>query len=224
MGKHHSSRRISPTRATSLVVFIAWSTSICAADLSIRIEDKNQVSVEDTVIELLGQAGNAFTAQAVEITQEGKEFSPELSVVGRGSTILFTNNDPFQHHVYSVSRGNQFDLPLYQGTPARLIEFDNQGVVKLGCNIHDWMLGFVYVAESQQLVIADASGRTRFSNLPAGDYQLRIWNPRLRNNKKVITRSIRLEENDHLDQTIAVSLRKEIRKPPRPQNNNGYDY
>ena len=211
------------SRPLALVSLLVLSAPAASAELSITIEAKNQVSVQDTIVELVDPEGDSTAPREVEITQLDKEFSPEISVIHQGSPVLFSNNDPFQHHVYSVSKGNQFDLPLYQGTPARLIEFDNHGVVKLGCNIHDWMLGFVYVAQSQRLVIADASGKIRFSDLPAGDYQLRVWNPRLRNNRKVITQAITLEENDRREQSVTVALREKIRKPPRPLNDGGYD-
>jgi len=193
-----------------------------AGDLQITIEDRKQVSAQDTVIEVIGSSTGSITTREVEITQLDQEFSPDFSVISKGSSVLFSNDDPFQHHVYSVSKDNQFDLPLYQDKPARLIEFDNHGVVKLGCNIHDWMLAFIYVSESPNLAITDASGIAHFSGLPAGEYQIRIWNPRFRNNKKTIAPPISVTATGTRKATVEVSLRKKIRKPERPKNNGGY--
>ena len=41
--------------------------------------------------------------------------------------------------MYSFSRTKTFELPLYKGEDAPPVLFDKVGVVKVGCNIHDWM-------------------------------------------------------------------------------------
>lgn len=88
----------SSVRLSYLVIFI-FSGNLTAGELLVTIEDKKQRSVHDTVVELVGIDTKAGTVIDVEITQLDKDFSPELSVIPRGSSVLFTNNDPFQHHV-----------------------------------------------------------------------------------------------------------------------------
>jgi plastocyanin len=213
----------SSVRLSYLVIFI-FSGNLTAGELLVTIEDKKQRSVHDTVVELVGIDTKAGTVIDVEITQLDKEFSPELSVIPRGSSVLFTNNDPFQHHVYSVSKGNQFDLPLYKDIPAKQINFDTPGIVKLGCNIHDWMLAFSYVSQSQYISITDSTGKVKFTDLPEGEYQLHIWNPRLKKNKKVITQPLSIEQEQPLEHKVTVSLRKKIRKPRRIEGSSPYKY
>ena len=85
------------------------------------------------------------------VDQIDKEFVPYVKPVRTGSFVQFPNKDHIRHHVYSFSAPSKFELPLYMGTPAQPVLFDKPGVVKLGCNIHDWMIGYVYVTDSPLL-------------------------------------------------------------------------
>ena len=57
--------------------------------------------------------------------------------------------------------------------------FDKPGVVVLGCNIHDWMVGYVYVSESPYFAKTNAEGKALLSDLPPRDYVVRVWHPQL---------------------------------------------
>jgi hypothetical protein len=58
--------------------------------------------------------------------------------------------------------------------------FDKAGVVTIGCNIHDWMLGFIAVVATPYFATTDAKGDARLRDLPAGTYELHAWHPRQR--------------------------------------------
>src|SRR5207244_3930054 len=96
-----------------------------------------------------------------------------------GSPVSFPNRDDVRHHVYSFSPAKRFDLPLYVGTPAKPVVFDTPGVVIIGCNIHDWMVGYIYVSESPYFATTDADGRADLTGLPPGRYTARVWHPQL---------------------------------------------
>jgi len=211
------------TRIILALSNLAFSANLLAGEVTITVEDKKDRSVLDTIVELVGADPTPIKDDSVEITQKDKEFSPEMSIIPSGSSVLFTNEDPFQHHVYSVSKGNQFDLPLYKGTPSTQIKFESPGIAKLGCNIHDWMLAFAYVSQSKHLVTTGTDGKAYFPDIPQGEYELRIWNPRLKNNKKVISQSLSVSEAPSLEHSVVLSLRKKIRKPARIEKNSSYE-
>ncbi len=75
-----------------------------------------------------------------EMSQENKQFVPEVRVLTVGTELRFPNRDTVRHHVYSFSPAKKFELKLYTGTPATPVRFDQPGVVVLGCNIHDQMV------------------------------------------------------------------------------------
>ena len=66
-----------------------------------------------------------------------------------------------------------FEIPLYKGLPADPIVFQQEGVVTLGCNIHDWMSAYIVVINSPYFATTDEQGQTSLT-LPVGDYELRF--------------------------------------------------
>ena len=96
-----------------------------------------------------GRAGPLPEKPGREIVDQiNLEFVPHVKPVVVGSPVYFPNKDDVRHHVYSFSPAKRFELPLYSGTPAAPVVFDRPGIVAIGCNIHDWMLGYIYVAET----------------------------------------------------------------------------
>jgi hypothetical protein len=57
------------------------------------------------------------------------------------------------------------------------IVFDKPGVVVLGCNIHDWMIGYIYVSETPFFAKTGPLGTAVISDMPAGEYRVRVWHP-----------------------------------------------
>jgi hypothetical protein len=77
--------------------------------------------------------------------------------------------------VYSFSPAKTFELPLYKGEDAPPVLFDKVGVVKIGCNIHDWMAGIILVLPTPHFTVTDPEGRFTLRDLPAGTYTLSAW-------------------------------------------------
>ena len=116
----------------------------------------------------------------VEMAQEKRQFVPGVLVVPVGTEVLFPNRDSVRHHVYSFSPAKKFELKLYSGTPSNPVLFDKSGVVALGCNIHDQMVGWVLVVDTPYYARTPAAtGKVQLDNVPPGTYTLRTWHTRL---------------------------------------------
>lgn len=116
----------------------------------------------------------------VEMAQEKRQFVPGVLVVPVGTEVLFPNRDSVRHHVYSFSPAKKFELKLYSGTPSNPVLFDKSGVVTLGCNIHDQMVGWVLVVDTPYYARTPAAtGKVQLDNVPPGTYTLRTWHARL---------------------------------------------
>jgi hypothetical protein len=57
------------------------------------------------------------------------------------------------------------------------LTFDKPGIVLLGCNIHDTMVAWVAVVDSNWFGRTDATGRLKLHDVPDGVYQLHVWHP-----------------------------------------------
>lgn len=147
------------------------------------------------------------------VDQIDKEFVNEVTVINVGDSINFPNKDDIRHHVYSFSKAKLFELPLYEGTPANSVVFDKPGLVKLGCNIHDWMFAYIYVSSSPYYGITNKEGKASIEGLPDGSYDIQIWHSQLKATEQSITRMVDIKGND----TAALEWEVEVKSHFRPR-------
>jgi hypothetical protein len=122
-------------------------------------------------------------------------FVPDVLVVRTGTAVEFPNSDKVRHQVYSFSGAKSFKLPLYAGRAHPPVLFDKPGVVTLGCNIHDGMIGYIYVTDSPWQAMTDAQGHANLSAVPEGAYVLRIWHPRISDAPGLLERTVQVTES-----------------------------
>jgi plastocyanin len=146
--------------------------------------------------------------------QINKEFVPEVLVIRAGTLVLFPNSDSVAHQVYSFSPAKRFALPLYRGRQYPPVAFDQPGIVTLGCNIHDHMVGYIVVTESPYFAQTDAQGRATLRTLPIGTYRISAWHPRF--SEQVSEQSITVV--DTLEMAITFHLSKSLRPSRRISN------
>lgn len=149
------------------------------------------------------------------VDQLNLEFVPYVTIIAAGSKITFPNSDKVRHHVYSFSPARTFELPLYAGAAAPAVLFDKPGVVPLGCNIHDWMIGYIYVAATPYAVKTGKDGRAAIDAVPPGAWLARVWHPRQTGTEESTLRRIQVREPA---QPLAWSLemKPDFRIPRRP--------
>jgi plastocyanin len=119
-------------------------------------------------------------APTASMDQAHNAFVPHILVVETGTAVLFPNNDTVSHHVYSFSPSKAFELGLYKGNVYPPLMFEQPGVVVLGCNIHDGMLGYILVVDTPHFALTNDRGEVTFDALPAGRYSIEAWTPRIR--------------------------------------------
>ena len=148
-----------------------------AANVQVTVVDAQGRPLQDAVVFLDSPelARSVKPLAGAAMGQRNKMFEPATLVVTRGTAVDFPNRDTVRHHVYSFSPAKKFELKLYTGTPATPVVFDQAGIVVLGCNIHDHMVGWVVVVETPYFALADAMGNTQIKEVPAGNYQMRVW-------------------------------------------------
>lgn len=150
--------------------------------------------------------------RAEQLDQIDKEFVPKVKPVLVGSSVSFPNKDSVRHHVYSFSPAKRFELPLYAGeTAPPAVVFDKAGVVALGCNIHDWMIGYLYVSESPWFAKTGADGRATLADLPARTYSVRVWHAQLVEGEETTRKAVDIAGGRRAEAAWSVALKPEVR-------------
>lgn len=154
--------------------------SAAASGLAAEMVDGQGQPLANAVLSLKGVGTTAHSEPAI-MDQRNKQFMPTVLAVHSGTSVKFPNSDDIRHQVYSFSPAKRFELRLYKGTPSEPVLFDKPGVVVLGCNIHDWMIGYIYVTEDPWFAVSDEQGRLILDGLSAGSYEVTLWHPQLEN-------------------------------------------
>ena len=139
------------------------------------------------------------------MNQIDKQFEPHVLVVKAGTEVTFPNADNLFHHVYSFSPTKQFELKLYKEFTAEPLRFENAGIVDIGCNIHDWMLGYIVVSDSPYFGKTNPEGQSLIS-LPHGDYTVRFWHPQVEGEKALPSQPISVTADTQVTWTLNTNI------------------
>ena len=134
-------------------------------------------------------------------------------LIAVGTTVNFPNRDPLLHHVYSFSPAKSFEIKLYSGDAPRGIVFDRPGTVTLGCNIHDWMIGYLHVVDTPYFGKTGLDGRARIGDIAAGEYLVHLWHPTQRATAGAKPISLDARISAELVFTLDAAPRKKPFKP-----------
>jgi plastocyanin len=187
-----------------------------SAELRVTVKDHKGRNIEDAVVLAVPEDprnAQRFRPPQDAVDQVDKQFVPYVKPVFVGSTVRFPNSDNIRHQVYSFSPAKKFELPLYGGTNAPPVIFDKPGVVVLGCNIHDWMIGYIYVSETPFFAKTGPLGTTSITDMPPGDYIVRIWHPNMDRAEETTSRQVVLGAEPVTSAEWQLSLKPTIRVP-----------
>ncbi|WP_085304759.1 methylamine utilization protein [Colwellia polaris] len=147
---------------TSTLLVSLFALSAQSSADSFWVLDQQGLPVKNAVLEFINPIPTPKPApqpNTLIMDQVDKLFKPDILVVQQGDFVDFPNSDNIRHHVYSFSSVNPFELKLYSGRPEAPLQFNKTGVAVLGCNIHDSMVGYIYIAGSKHVLMTDEQGK-----------------------------------------------------------------
>lgn len=109
------------------------------------------------------------------IVQKDKQFHPHVLAVPVGAAVEFPNLDPWFHNVFSLYKGEKFDLGLYEAGTLRTVHFDKPGVSFIFCNIHPQMSAYVLALKTPFFAVSNEQGKIKMTDVPLGRYHLEVW-------------------------------------------------
>lgn len=200
-----------------LWLLAAGGTSL-AETVTVSVHDRNGKPVPDVAVyveRVTDQGSHASAESRAVMDQVDQRFVPHLLVVQTGTLVEFPNSDTIAHHVYSFSHPNHFKLPIYKGNAHAPVRFEDSGIVILGCNIHDNMLGYIAVVDTPVFGKTGVDGTATFDGkLDEGD-RVTIWSPRIRDSDSHLTM---IAKDGDAASTFAFRLQKSLRPPHHDQS------
>ena len=204
--------------ATCFTLACAWFLPAAAADIFVTVVDRDGHGIADVAVTATPVRSGMVAAKdskSAVMDQANLSFAPRVLVISTGTSVAFPNSDTVSHQVYSFSPAKRFQLPLYKGQVHPPVTFDRPGLVVLGCNIHDVMVGYIYVTEAPYFGKTEPGGGFEVKNAPDGEYHIGIWSPYITDSAAALDRTIRVSGNEPA--TIRVQLSQKLRAQPEPK-------
>jgi len=179
-----------------------------AGNLSVQIVDASGKPVRDAVVTFSpagGGAGASAKSGPYVMAQKNIKFAPFVLAVPQGATVSFPNQDRVNHHVYSFSPAQPFQLPLYGTGQTRSVKFEHTGTIALGCNIHDSMSAYIRVVDAPYFATTGEDGKIVLKDVPAGGGILGVWQPLMDTSTHAVAQNFTMGSGDAA-QTVAVKV------------------
>ena len=132
------------------------------------------------MVQVPGAKPPAAPATPAVLDQKGCWFRPHIQLVAPGQAFDILNNDGILHNIHTTSKAN---APFNQAQPKfqkKLTKkFDKPEIIKLACDVHNWMTGWVVVQAHPYYALTGADGTFKIANVPAGSYDVKFWHEKL---------------------------------------------
>jgi len=151
-----------------------------------------------------------------EMRMADKAFTPGVLAVTRGTQVRFPNTDPILHNAFSTSPQARFDLGFYGAGEAREQLFDAPGLIRVYCNVHHGMVGYVMVLDTPFFTQPDTNGKFSLMLPPDATGTVYVWHPQA----DALQQAFTVNANAALD--FAVNFTG--RRLPRHLNKHGRRY
>ena len=174
-----SARALAPVRVTI-------DQKICGqelADNAIVVDGQGRLA--NAVVILTGVKRQA---PETAVVNEKCHFSPRVQIARPNSNVRTTSKDPILHTTNAQLENGRtifnVALPIAGLNVSKPI--GGAGMVRLSCNTHPWMRGWLVVTDDAAAVTG-GDGRFSLDNIPPGTYELRVWHESLKGASQKVT-------------------------------------
>ena len=204
----------------------SWSVEACPKEnttcVQVQVKNVKNKPLQNMVvyIEPLMDQVLPQRSKTVEISQHSKSFIPYISVSQSTSAVNFVNKDDITHHIYSADSENKFSFKIRAGKTDSTAQFNHAAEIAMGCNIHDWMSGYLLVVDTPYFAKTDEQGLASFTLSELGKYRVVVWHPQMRaeNNRMIIEKDLSAGD------IITLTLQKNMDDIPVQKSDDDFDF
>jgi len=118
----------------------------------------------------------AMPPQNPKLDQRSCKFHPHVQLIPAGGTLDVLNNDGILHNIHTYPKNNP---PVNQAQPkfkkVMPLKFEKPDTVRLTCDVHTWMSGWLIVAPHAWYAVSGPDGAFKIENVAPGSYTLSYW-------------------------------------------------
>jgi plastocyanin len=168
--------KVSGAAPAPKVVKVNKDNEVCGAEkkiVEVAVGPGNGLA--EAVVAVAGAKG-AKPAKKAVLDQKGCEFRPHTLVMAPGEVDIL-NSDGVLHNIHTFSTANPSinkAQPKFKKTMTE--KFEKPEAIKVQCDAHSWMLGWIYVTDSP-VATTDDKGSFKIENVPAGKHKVEVWHP-----------------------------------------------
>jgi hypothetical protein len=116
-----------------------------------------------------------------QVVNEGCRFTPRVQLARPGAPTKTLSKDPLLHTTNAQQDGGRTLFNVGLPVPNLVVTrpLNGPGLVRITCNTHTWMRGFIVVTEEMGAVTGP-DGRFQLNGVPPGTYELKVWHEMLK--------------------------------------------
>lgn len=167
---------------------VTMDTKVCGRELA----DESVVvgaggALANAVVRLTGVTATTPHPEP-SVVNEKCRFLPRVQLARPGAPTKTTSKDPLLHTTNAQQDGGPTLFNVGLPAPGLVVTrpLNGPGLVRITCNTHTWMRGFIVVT-TDVAAVTGADGRFELRNVPPGTYELTVWHEALKSAPRRVT-------------------------------------
>jgi len=160
---------------------------VCGSDIpneSMLIDNKG---VKNSVISLHGKKLKKKSGE-YKLNQKQCQYEPHVIAIPVNSELKIHTSDPINHNIHTYSFENDpINIMFLPGQDAYSQEMEEAEIIKVECDLHNWMRAWIIVTPNAYSTVSDSDGSFEIPDVPPGKYELTAWHETLGSITKNIT-------------------------------------
>ena len=145
--------------------------------------------IQNVVVSITNiQKGKKMPETGAILDQKDCRYAPHVVLSPAGAELSIVNSDGILHNIHTYSTKNpSFNKAQPKFKKEMKEKFDQPETVKLTCDAHGWMAGWLVVQDQPYYAVTDTNGAFKIADVPPGDYELKFWHEALGETAQKVT-------------------------------------